>query len=173
MGTILDLRNKIKELNDEFPKTVEESLRNSGNVIRDIIQDQLLSGLDGNMRPLTPTYLTDPYFETKAQAIRYMEWKKRITPPVMSDILHLPPRDDDTPNLIIRGDYYDSITPSIVGSGKSAKLVVRSEGFYAGNDIENKYGKAHLGLTDKGRAYLISEKVYPAVAALIKRLGFK
>lgn len=173
MGTILDLMVKIKQLNEEFPRTVEESIKSNPGTIREITQDQLMSGLDEDMRPLKPTYLTDPYFKTEAEARRYMEWKRRITPPIMSDILHLPPRDEDTPNLIIRGDYYDSITPSVVGSGRSAKLVVRSEGFYAGDDIENKYGKGHLGLTDKGKAYLISEKISPAVAALLKRLGFK
>lgn len=173
MGTIADMARRIAELKRDFPDVIVESIKDGERVIKDVIQDQLMSGLDSDTKPLRPTYLNDPYFKSKEQAQRYLAWKKSITPPTMSDILHLPPRDDDTPNLIIRGDYHDSITPEVAGGGEGAKLVIRSVGFYAGDDIEKKYGDKHLGLTDKGKAYLIDQRIRPAILSLLKRLRLK
>ena len=170
MGTIAGVANAVRTLEKNFWPEVTNSLRESEGLIHDLITDQLMSGLDENKEPLKPTYLDDPYFvETtktpkaaRAKARWYKAMKESITPPRSSDILHLPPRDPNTPNLIIQG-------------GKDGgKIVTRSIGFYAGDDaLEKKYGPGHLGLTPEARAYLIEERVVPALDKLFKKYGFK
>ena len=57
---------------------------------------------------------------------------------------------------------------------QGGKIVTRSIGFYAGDDaLEKKYGPGHLGLTPEARAYLIEERVVPALDKLFKKYGFK
>ena len=142
MGTIAGVANAVRTLEKNFWPEVTNSLRESEGLIHDLITDQLMSGLDENKEPLKPTYLDDPYFvETtktpkaaRAKARWYKAMKESITPPRSSDILHLPPRDPNTPNLIIRGDYHASITPIVQGGKDGGKIVTRSIGFYAGDD---------------------------------------
>ena len=182
MGTIAGVANAVRTLEKNFWPEVTNSLRESEGLIHDLITDQLMSGLDENKEPLKPTYLDDPYFvETtktpkaaRAKARWYKAMKESITPPRSSDLLHLPPRDPNTPNLIIRGDYHASITPIVQGGKDGGKIVTRSIGFYAGDDaLEKKYGPGHLGLTPEARAYLIEERVVPALDKLFKKYGFK
>lgn len=176
------MANSVNMLGKAFWPEVTYSLKESESLIHALITDQLMSGVDEDMRPLRPTYIDDPYFvETtktpeaaKAKARWYKAWKESITPPVSSDILHLPPRDPDTPNLIIRGDYHASITPVVQGGDDGGKIVTRSIGFYAGDDaLDNKYGPGHLGLTKAARSYLIDTRIMPALDRLFKRYGFK
>ena len=105
MGTIAGVANAVRTLEKNFWPEVTNSLRESEGLIHDLITDQLMSGLDENKDPLKPTYLDDPYFvETtktpkaaRAKARWYKAMKESITPPRSSDILHLPPRDPNTP----------------------------------------------------------------------------
>ena len=181
MSTIAGAANAVRMLKDNFWPDVTNSLRDSEGLIHDLITDQLMSGLDENKRPLKPTYLDDPYFvETtktpeaaKKKAHNYKAYKERITPPDASDILHLPPRDSNTPNLIIRGDYHASILPVVQAGKDGGKIVTKSVGFYAGDDLEKKYGPGHLGLTPEAKAYLLDERVMPAIKKLFEKYGFK
>lgn len=177
MGTIVGTANAVRMLNTSFSEEIINALRDSELLIKDIIQDQLMAGKDENMKPLTPTYLDDPYFKeststpsaAKEKAKNYKKWKAKMFPPTTTDLLHLRARSANSPNLIIRGDYHDSITPIVVKD----KIVTKSIGFYASDDIENKYGPEHLGLTPKGKEYLINEKIYPAITGLLKKYRFK
>ena len=89
-------------------------------LFEEFITEQLYSGLNGDEVPLRPTYTNDPYFnmyrEPKKAAERYKKWKARIQPPARS-YLGFKPRDIDTPNLIIRGDFYSSITAVPIADG--------------------------------------------------------
>lgn len=177
MGTIANAYSAVMGLSGEFTSAIEKTFLDNETLIKDIIQDQLMAGIDEDMKPLTPTYLDDPYFveststpeAAKEKAENYKKWKAKLYPPTSTDLLHLPARDANTPNLIIRGDYHASITP-VVAEGK---IVTKSVGFYAENDIENKYGDAHLGISSEGRYYLINEKVYPAITKLLAKYKFK
>ena len=165
MGTIAGVANAVRTLEKNFWPEVTNSLRESEGLIHDLITDQLMSGLDENKEPLRPTYLDDPYFvettKTPKAARAKARWYKAM-------------KESVTPNLIIRGDYHASITPIVQGGKDGGKIVTRSIGFYAGDDaLEKKYGPGHLGLTPEARAYLIEERVVPALDKLFKKYGFK
>lgn len=181
MGTIADVAVKVKVLKEDFPKTITDTLKESTPLIKSMIQDQLMAGIDENGKPLKPSYLDDPYFkesksgkqrtnkESQRRARIYMEWKASLFPPEKTFLLGLRARSIETPNLIIIGPYHQSITPRIVGD----KIVTESIGFYAGDDIEKKYGSSHLGITKEARAHLVEYRLTPAITNLLKELGFK
>lgn len=185
MGTIADVASRVRELKERFPKTVNGTLKDSIPLIKSMIQEQLMAGMDEKGKPLTPSYLDDPYFGTVKSGKRagqkrsdkqrqvfarvYMEWKEKLYPPASTFMLGLRPRQVETPNLIIIGPYHQSITPRIVGD----KIVTESIGFYAGDDIEKKYGSGHLGLTQEARSHLVVYRLTPAITNLLKELGFK
>ena len=182
MGTITGTANAVRMLKNNFWQEVTNCLRGSEDLIHDLITDQLIAGRDENNRPIRPTYLQDPYFaestKTPEAARNKARWwrdmKERVTPPETSPILHFPPRDRNTPNLIITGEYHRSITPIVQGDKDGGKIVTRSIGFYAGNDaLESKYGPAHLGLTRKAKSYLLKNRVLPAIRKLLEKYKFK
>ena len=114
------------------------------------VREQLESGLDGNEKELQPSYLNDPFFKTRKEAVKYMRWKERITPPVRSE-LGLRERPVKTPNLRINGYFHNSIQAVRVDGG----LKVVSHGVDFAKDVENKYGNAlyQLGRTAKRKFY--------------------
>ena len=104
----------------------------------------------------------------------WRDMKERITPPETSNLLKFPPRNRNTPNLIITGEYHRSITPVVVDGKDGGKIITRSIGFYAGdNALEEKYGPSHLGLTRKAKKYLLDNRIKPAIKNLLKKYGFK
>lgn len=175
MGTIFDALTNVERLISEFPSVIEDTLKDNLGVIKGIIQEQLMVGIDENEKELRPTYLEDPYFatitetpaEAKKKAKNWFNWKKRITPPRPSNIVRYPARDDNTPNLIIKGNFHDSITPRII----SDAIVTSSEGFPDGSSIEKKYGSGILGISPRGKEFIIEERLYPAIEKLFKKHG--
>ena len=114
------------------------------------VREQLESGLDGNEKELKPNYLNDPYFKTREEAVKYMRWKERITPPRQSS-LGLRPRAVKTPNLRINGFDHQSIKAVPVAGG----VRIGSQGTDFAPGIEHKYGSAlyKLGRTAKWKFY--------------------
>nr|DAN34937.1 MAG TPA: hypothetical protein [Caudoviricetes sp.] len=182
MSTILGVSNAVRMLKNNFMPEVTNSLRESEDLIHNLITDQLMAGLDENGKQIRPTYLQDPYFRettktekaARKKAIWWRDMKERVTPPERSDILKFPPRNRNTPNLIITGEYHRSITPIFIDGKDGGKIVTRSIGFYAGDDaLEKKYGSEHLGLTKKAKQYLLDNRVIPTIENLLKKYGFK
>jgi hypothetical protein len=182
MSTILGVSNAVRMLKNNFMPEVTNSLRGSEDLIHNLITDQLMAGLDENGKQIRPTYLQDPYFRettktekaARKKAIWWRDMKERVTPPERSDILKFPPRNRNTPNLIITGEYHRSITPIVIDGKDGGKIVTRSIGFYAGDDaLEKKYGSEHLGLTKKAKQYLLDNRVIPTIENLLKKYGFK
>ena len=182
MGTIAGVSNAVRMLKDNFMPEVTNSLRESEDLIHDLITDQLMAGLDENRKQIRPTYLQDPYFReitktakaARNKAVWWRDMKERVTPPETSHILKFPPRNRNTPNLIITGGYHRSITPVVVDGRDGGKIITRSIGFYAGDDaLEEKYGPEHLGLTPKAKKYLLDNRIMPAIENLLKKYGFE
>ena len=177
MATISEISAKIERLNREFDPTIKNTLSQSKELMSALVKDQLMAGMDEEGKPLRPSYLDDPYFKDKAKsdkgarylAKRYMDWKEQLYPPESTFMLGLRPRDVKTPNLIIIGTYHRSITAVVTKDS----IKVESMGFYAGDDIEKKYGKKILGLSKEARSYLIRVKLNPAIAKLFKDVGLK
>lgn len=134
------------------------------------IREQLFSGLDGNERPLKPGYMEDPYFNQyknpKKEAQRYKDWKTKIQRPKPS-YLGFSARNNNTPNLIIRGDFYSSITAIPVADG--VKIV--SYGVEFGSDIERKYGSQIFKVTETAKRHYINYRLYPRIEKYYNQCG--
>lgn len=140
-----DFATAFRNMADGFGTKVVHEIQRKPEDFVDYVHQQLYSGRDGDDRLLTPTYLNDPFFNTpeagrwRGKPRWYMGWKMHITPPVRAYI-GLPPRPKEVPNLIIRGDFYESITAAIVQGG----IRISTEGVSFGKDIVRKYGEKIL-----------------------------
>ena len=103
MATIRGAEDMFRRFSEGYAPMVEKVITANRDVLEADIREQLESGLDGNEKELRPNYLNDPYFKTREEAVKYMRWKERITPPMQST-LGLRPRAVKTPNLRINGD---------------------------------------------------------------------
>lgn len=140
-------------------------------VVEELIEEQLYSGLDGDTNSLRPSYSDDPFFDIKGRWYHdsdgYIEWKKKITPPVTSPRLNLPPRPIDVPNLYITGAFYESIRASVNGDS----LSIGTFGFTEGPDIVRKYGDNILNLGVDAREDILLEMLEPFIGDFFKKYG--
>ena len=140
------------------------------DLFEEFITEQLYSGLNGREESLSPRYTEDPYFNMfknpKEEAERYKKWKAKIQPPARS-YLGFKPRNVDTPNLIIRGDFYSSITAIPIDDGIS----IVSQGVEFSTDIEQKYGHVIYEIGDKARKHYIDFYMLPRIMKLMKECG--
>lgn len=140
-------------------------------VVEELIGEQLYSGLDGDTNSLRPSYSDDPFFDIKGRWYHdsdgYIEWKKKITPPVTSPRLNLPPRPIDVPNLYITGAFHESIRASVNGDS----LSIGTFGFTEGPDIVRKYGDNILNLGVDAREYIVLEILEPFIGDFFKKYG--
>lgn len=151
---------------------VRSQIHGDSELVEDFVREQLYSGVNGDEESLKPTYSQDPYFKEnfgrnwKKRAKAYAKWKKSIQPPARS-YLGFRPRAMDTPNLIIRGDFYSSITAIPTKDG----LMVTSEGVSFATDIERKYTPAIYKIGDKARRRYTKFYVIPLIKRFIKDCG--
>lgn len=139
-------------------------------LFEEFVTEQLYSGVNGDEVPLRPTYTQDPYFmqfkNPKAEAERYKKWKAKIQPPARS-YLGLRPRNIDTPNLIIRGDFYSSITAIPIADG----VMIASQGLMFSDDIEKKYGNVIYKIGDKAKRHYITFFMSKRIQSFMKECG--
>lgn len=139
-------------------------------IFEEFVTEQLYSGVNGDEVPLRPKYSEDPYFNAfknpKKEAERYRKWKMRIQPPARS-YLGFNPRDSDTPNLIIRGDFYASITAIPIADGIS----IVSQGVMFSSDIERKYGNVIYEIGDKAKEHYVQFFMLPRIMKLMEECG--
>lgn len=134
----------------------EQIIQNRAADVEDLIREQLSSGLDGNENKLTPSYTADPFFQSKEaggwynNAEGYKKWKMNITPPTAS-YLGFSPRDADTPNLYIMGNFHDSIRAQPVNGG----IKVVSQGFTDAGDILGKYGEQIFKISKSAQRHFV------------------
>lgn len=166
------LGHSVHSIVTGFEQTIAECLTQNKSVVEDLIGEQLYSGLDGDTNSLRPSYSDDPYFDIKGRWYHdsdgYIEWKKKLTPPVTSPRLNLPPRPVDIPNLYITGTFHESIRATVNGG----KLSINTVGFSDGPDIVRKYGDNILNLGMDAREYIIIELLEPFIGDFFKRYGF-
>lgn len=169
-GSDMDrIESKLKELErlaSGFEDMIKTVLSDSTGQIEEYVIDHLYSGLNGREKPIRPDYLHDPWFNTEdagqwyKKPEQYMKWKEKIRPPASApSYLGYAPRDKKTPNLVIRGDFYDSITAVPFGGG----LRIETRGTSFGDDIEKKYGSIILGVGDKGTEHFVKYRLKPKV----------
>lgn len=156
-------------LEDECLKCMDENK----DIVESLVREQLYSGLNGKERLLSPTYDNDPYFEEHGhwfhRSKQYKYWKLKKTPPIESEVLFLPPRPSEVPNLFITGTFHESITAHLNTSG----LLITTIGFVEGPNIERKYGADIFMLGETGRRYFNNKILRPWLKRFFNECGYK
>ena len=161
-----------KKLSDGLEDALVNQLHGETRLAEEFVCEQLYSGMNGDEAPLRPKYSQDPYFKEtygknwKKHAVDYAKWKKNIQPPERS-YLGFRPRAMDTPNLIIRGDFYSSITAIPIKDG----LKITSEGVSFSSDIERKYTPKIYAIGNKAKRHYIEFYMLPQIKDFIKYCG--
>ncbi len=170
--TLEEYSKSWKKLADGLEDVLVSQLQGETDLIEEFDREQLYSGVNGDEERLTPKYSQDPYFKEvygknwKSHAIGYMKWKRKIQPPAAS-FLGFRPRAMDTPNLIIRGDFYDSITAIPVKDG----VMVTSNGLSFSADIERKYTSKIYKMSNRAVKHYIIYYAMPQIDDFIKYCG--
>lgn len=169
----MELENYLhgwKKFADGLEATLIDQIHDNKELFEEFVTEQLYSGVNGNEEPLRPKYSEDPYFNTyrdpKKAAEKYKKWKAKIQPPARS-YLGFRPRNLDTPNLIIRGDFYSSITAIPIADGVS----IVSQGLMFSSDIERKYGDVIYVIGDKAKKHYITYYLMPKINQFMKECG--
>ena len=153
----------------EVVKCMEE---NKG-VLVDCIREQLYSGLDGTEHLLNPDYDNDTYFNEPGpwqnRSEQYKHWKEKITPPLRGEMLYLPPRPVEVPNLFITGTFHDSIIAKGIGEG----LNFGTTGFKEGPSIEKKYGENILAVGNTAKEYFNLMYLRPWLERFFNECGYR
>lgn len=164
--------NGWKKFGEGLEDVLVWQMHNHKEIFEEFVTEQLYSGVNGDEAPLRPTYTQDPYFKEnygenwKKRAEGYKKWKKKIQPPARS-YLGFRPRAMDTPNLIIRGDFYASITAVPIADGVS----IVSQGLMFSSDIENKYGNVIYKISDKAKRHYITFYMTKRIKEYMKACG--
>lgn len=173
MANIIEAEKNVNALVEGFESMIRNIMAAQKKEVQIYITEQLYSGVNGNDKPLRPTYLNDPYFKSRESgkwyknARGYMMWKEGITPPYASSWLGIPRRSPDTPNLIIRGDFHNSITAVPFDKG----LRIESVGVSFSDDIERKYGQAIYRVGSYARRYFIEKYVKKGIEDYFRKFG--
>lgn len=166
------LESAVHSVAEGLEQAVSDCIGANRFLISDLVREQLYSGLDGNTDSLRPSYSDDPFFDREGPWYHnpdgYIEWKRKLTPPVTSPKLNLPPRPVDVPNLIITGAFHESIVSLVSGD----MLSIKTEGFIDGPDIVRKYGDDILNLGKDAREYVVIELLEPFISDFFRKYGF-
>lgn len=97
--------NGLKKFNahDEILHIVEENKEKLSALQR----DQMLKGRGIDGEYIRPFYSENPYFKKPGSALKYAQWKQKITPNSERPL--------DVPNLTINNRFHDSIFTKISG----------------------------------------------------------
>lgn len=173
MASIEEVYNVIHVIATGIEKECTDCMADNTDIVEGLIREQLYSGQDGKGKLLKPTYDNDPFFEERGRwyhrAKQYKHWKEKITPPIQSEVLFLPPRPIEVPNLFITGKFHDSI----VAKMRTKTIETTTAGFRDGPAIQKKYGNDIFRLGDAGREYFSQNILRPWLERFIKRSGYK
>jgi hypothetical protein len=170
MAIFKDAYSNFKRFYDGFEPECAGIIQKQKPALVDMVKAQLYSGLNGRDKQLRPTYETDPYFKTpesghwRNNGKGWAKWKYAQTPPRQSSYGH-PPRSFSTPNLIIKGNFYDSITA--VNTDKGVNIL--SQGVSFGSDIERKYGSIIFGIGSISKRFFINHIFRPNLKQYINK----
>lgn len=174
MANLLDVADIIQTISDTFEDAVLQCMDQHKFDVTELVREQLYSGVDGNGAYLSPTYSQDPWFNSgeagwwEGQAEQYRKWKEHITPPETSELLHLPPRPVDVPNLFITGEFHRSIQAEL-----QLGLHIYTFGFYDGPAIERKYGEQILMPGERARVFFNEQWLKPWLMEFFIACGYK
>lgn len=156
--TVQEMSDRIGSIARGFGEQVLRCMdENRYEMVLDV-REQLYSGVDGDDRPLSPSYLSDQWFREPRAGFfdddlghwvscfmhpeLYVEWKRRITPPEAGRRTGIAARADDQPNLFIVGTFHGSIDAKATPRG----VEIFTFGWPEGPVVERKYGSQIFGL---------------------------
>ena len=145
-----------------MPTILTDALHENQEQAVNLVKDQLYSGLDGNLKLLTPSYSQDPFFKTREAALKYAKFKATQNPRTINPLFGAKPYD--TPNLIVNGKFvYDRMRMVSLKDRVAFEIGGRLR-----NEIPKKYGKNTLKLSTKAVTYLKDNGVDDYVKRRIK-----
>lgn len=147
--TIKGLLRKAEDLQAKYQIAIVGVFVDNVTYLGILNKQQLLAGRRSDGQEITPGYLEDPYFKTRAQAQAYSDWKDRITPN--------PLRRPGVPNLFINGYYHDSRHITILGE----KIIYHAD--YKGEEIEQKYGDEINGVGGDFKVAFLQLHIRPSL----------
>lgn len=173
MANIIEAEINARLFAQGFEPMVRDIMARNKEEVSQYIIEQLWSGINGNDKPLRPTYFNDPYFKTKEagywykNAKGYAAFKQRIAPLMHSDLINAPVSSKGTPNLIITGEFHDSITATPTDKG----LKIGSEDVSFSSDIERKYGQAIYKVGSYARKTFMERHIKQGIADYFRKFG--
>lgn len=167
------LEQVIDAIKDGIAESILQCIDEKSDLVVTSITEQLYSGVDGNGEFLSPTYDDDPYFNEfgpwHGANYAYKKWKEKITPPIRSLRLNLPPRPLNVPNLFINGTFHGSIKATRMGD----VVRVYTSGFQDGPLIEQKYGEAIFKMADDAVEWFNIYALRPWLNSFIQECGYR
>lgn len=153
---IEDKISSLRMFRETFVASTFDEMKKHESYLLDLNKDQMMAGQNAEGTDITPSYLNDPYFKTKRQAVGYMNWKQRITADSR--------RDAETPNLFIKGDFHNSI--KINFDNDSMEFVSNTT---LGRDVQHSHPDV-LGLNDKNQDMIIDNIIYERLLTEINKI---
>ena len=97
----------------------------------------------------------------------YAAFKQRVAPLMYSSLINAPVSSKGTPNLIITGEFHDSITAVPIDKG----LRIESVGISFSGDIEKKYGQAIYKVGPYARKAFMERHIKQGIADYFRKFG--
>lgn len=143
--TVHGLYNRLTRIDtDAICETAVDAVLND---IRRYNLQQLLDGETNTGAFITPSYLDDPFFKTRAAAEAYSRWKDRISPPST--------RPTGVPNYYINGYFHQSIEVKRVGD-----VIITDSAWSTGKGILAEHPEL-IGLNKYFKTMLIDHVLRP------------
>lgn len=160
MATIKTYTRRFKKNLDGLTDIAAKELSKRREEVLSLQRDQILFGRDRFGVAFTPGYTDDPYFKSRAQALAYLNMKKRLASAHDSKIKNkdlYPKKGENTPNLQVSGVlFFNDISTTIQGD----KITFR--GGVLEGELESKYGGV-LGLSKESKTILWNKYVRLAI----------
>jgi len=140
----------------DFEQMIADTLDSVKDYIADLNRWQLTKGL-GTDNEYLPSYLTDPYFKTRAQAIGYMLYKKKVSPNTQKPV--------DVPDYYINGYTHSRIRAEVTGT----ELNMYNTAPWA-SQIDQRTNNKAIGLNEESIKELTEREVYPRLLYMMREL---
>ena len=170
--TITEVADIIGRIADGFEESCKRCLWDNQGKVYICVTEQLYSGLDGDMKYLSPTYDDDPFFNEPGywynRSDDYKAWKRTIRNPSITHELGFEARPDNIPNLFIDGTFYSDINARQKEYGLEL-----DPGNGNGPAIVEKYGEQILSLTPTAIEYFNDSILLPWIENFFQSCGYR
>lgn len=154
-----NFKNTIDKLRAfDFGQEMTKIVEDNEDKIEDLQREQMLEGrgVDGDY--IHPFYSENPWFKKPGAALRYAQWKQKITPN--------PKRPLDVPNLFVDGTFHKSLFVEV----NAPMFEVKTDASF-GDDVFAVHQNAQ-GLDEDSRMQFAEEVTLPEIKeSLLEKTG--